>query len=69
MTDKDDGGPFHPSDHGEWAERGASFRDVAAMHAMAGMLACPESVWKKWPDDLVDEAVRCADALIERLRK
>ena len=73
MTTRDDGGPFHPvqpkgSDGlPECASHlGASFRDVAAMHAMAAMIS-PGTFYG--PQDTAAKAVLFADALIAELRK
>ena len=78
MTTRDDGGPFHPvqpkgSDGlPECASYlGASFRDVAAMHAMAGI--CASHPTSGSTDELIgmiaEASVKLADALIAELRK
>lgn len=69
MSDtKDDGGPFHPSGKGTDATSmyGASFRAVAAMHAMAAnRIAFPNAP----ADDLAKLAKWDTDALIAELKK
>lgn len=73
MSDtKDDGGPFHPMvlPNGEAWVNGASFRAVAAMHAMAAILSAdPDASVVADEHAMAKMAVACADALIAELKK
>lgn len=51
-----------------WAEWGLGFRDFAAVHALAGVLASDHGGDLK-PIEAADLAVDCVDALIVRLNK
>lgn len=64
---KDDGGPFHPSGKGTdtTSMYGASFRAVAAMHAMAALII--RSGWSV--EKCATLGVRAADALIAEMKK
>lgn len=73
MTTKfDDGGPAYPSQHSvsnHDHEYGISFLDLAAMHAMQGLLAGPDDYdGASWPV-LASMAYDGASALLAEKRK